>query len=169
MLQQTRASECHCCLMVKYLSQLHEQFISPVPLVQFNWYCERRGDNDEALTLGRDLINLLFSQRCLQTFFIFLSRAVASLADVFEKNEKKNKTTSVYRLSFLCHPGFNRYLLKCRAFSPPWSCTGVLSQFVSIVCTLNFLTQFVIHSFFYIRMLFFRPRLSILIFLPILG
>ena len=99
MLQQKRASECHCCLMVKYLSQLHEQFTSLVPLVQFNWYCERGGDNDYALTLGRDLINLLFSQRCLQTFFIFLSRAVASLADVFEKNEKKNKTTSVYRLS----------------------------------------------------------------------
>ena len=37
----------------------------------------------------------LFSQICLQSFFIFLSRA---LADVFEKNEKKNKTTSVYRL-----------------------------------------------------------------------
>ena len=72
MLQQTRASECHCCLMVKYLRQLHEQFISPVPLVQFNWYCERGGDNEDALTLGRDLINLLFSQRCLQTFFIFL-------------------------------------------------------------------------------------------------
>ena len=72
MLQQTRASECHCCLMVKYLSQLHEQFISSVPLVQFNWYCERGGDNEDALTLGRDLINLLFSQRCLQTFFIFL-------------------------------------------------------------------------------------------------
>ena len=54
MLQQTRASECHCCLMVKYLSQLHEQFISPVPLVQFNWYCERGGDNEDALTLGRE-------------------------------------------------------------------------------------------------------------------
>ena len=50
-----------------------------------------------------------FSRRCLQTFFIFLSRAPRSvslsltrfaraLADVFEKNEKKNKTTSVYRL-----------------------------------------------------------------------
>ena len=37
----------------------------------------------------------LFFQRCIQSFFIFLSRA---LADVFEKNEKKNKTTSVYRL-----------------------------------------------------------------------
>ena len=119
--------------MVKYLSQLHEQFISPVPLVQFNWYCERGGDNDYALTLGRDLINLLFSQRCLQTFFIFLSRAVASL----EKNEKKNKTTSVYRLSFLWQPGFNRHFLKCRAFSPPWPCTGVLSQFVILfaLCT----------------------------------
>ena len=37
----------------------------------------------------------LFSRICLQSFFIFLSRA---LADVFEKNEKKNKTTSGYRL-----------------------------------------------------------------------
>ena len=37
----------------------------------------------------------LFFQICLQSFLIFLSRA---LADVFEKNEKKNKTTSVYRL-----------------------------------------------------------------------
>ena len=36
-----------------------------------------------------------FFQRCLQTFFIFLSRAVA---DFFEKNGKKNKTTPVYRL-----------------------------------------------------------------------
>ena len=44
----------------------------------------------------------LFSQRCLQTFFIFLSRAPRSvslsltrfargLADVFEKNEEKPK------------------------------------------------------------------------------
>ena len=35
-------------------------------------------------------------------FFVALrvrSRALASLADVFEKNEKKNKTTSVYRLA----------------------------------------------------------------------
>ena len=72
MLQQTRDSKCHCCLIVKYSSQLHKQFISPIPLVQFNWYCERGGDNEDALTLGRDLINLLFSQRCLQTFFIFL-------------------------------------------------------------------------------------------------
>ena len=36
--------------VVKYLSQLQEQFISPIPLVQFNWYCDRGGDNDEALT-----------------------------------------------------------------------------------------------------------------------
>ena len=31
---------------------------------------------------------------------IFLPRA---LVDVFEKNGKKNKTTSVYRLSLMCH------------------------------------------------------------------
>ena len=128
--QQTRDSECHCCLTVKY------NYTSNLYLL-FHWYCERGGDNEDALTLGRDLINLLFSQRCLQTFFIFLSRAVASLADVFEKNEKKNKTTSMYRLSFLWQAGFNRHFLKCRAFSPPWSCTGVLSQFVILfaLCT----------------------------------
>ena len=53
MLQETHDSKYHCCLIVKYLSQLHKQFIPPIPLVQFNWYCERGGDNDEALTWGR--------------------------------------------------------------------------------------------------------------------
>ena len=102
MLQETHDSKCHCCLIVKYLSQLHKQFIPPIPLVQFNWYCERGGDNDEALTWGRGgggLNKTLVSQRCLQMFFIFLSRALRSfsrasfareLADVFEKNEKEN-------------------------------------------------------------------------------
>ena len=38
--------------------------------------------------------------------FLFLalhahSRTLASLAGVFEKNEKKNKTTSLYRLTFV--------------------------------------------------------------------
>ena len=105
MLQQTQDSKCHCCLIVKYIiSQLHKQFISPIPLVHFNWYCKHGGDNDEALTWGRDLINL-FSPKDVyrRSLFFFLavcahSRALASLADVFEKNEKKNKTTSVYRL-----------------------------------------------------------------------
>ena len=106
MLQQTRDSECHCCLIAKYLNQLHKQFIFPIPLVQFlNWYCERGGDNKEALTGGvggGGLNKPLFPQRCLQTFFIFLSRA---LADVFEKNEKKNKT-SVYMLLLLLRDSF---------------------------------------------------------------
>ena len=46
----------------------------------------------------------LFSQRCLQTLFIFLSHArfARELADVFEKNEKKkNKPRFVYKLSHL--------------------------------------------------------------------
>ena len=45
----------------------------------------------------------LFSQRCLQTLFIFLSRArfAHELADVFEKNEKKNKPRFVYKLTHL--------------------------------------------------------------------
>ena len=60
MLQQTRNSKCHRCLIVKYLSQLYKQFILSIPLVQFNWYCECGGDNNEALTWKRDLINLFF-------------------------------------------------------------------------------------------------------------
>ena len=80
MLQQTRDS------------QLHKQFISPVPLVQFNWYCERGVENDEALTWGRDLINLFFPKDVYRrSLFFFLalracSRVLASLADLFEKN-----------------------------------------------------------------------------------
>ena len=40
-----------------------------------------------------------------EEIFIFLSRALASLADVFEKNLKKNKTTSVYKLGERALPG----------------------------------------------------------------
>ena len=104
MLQQTRDSKCHCCLIVKYSSQLHKQFTSPIPLVQFNWYCERGGDNDKVLTWGRDLINLFFPKDVYRrSLFFFLalharSRTLASLADVFEKNEKKKKTMSLYKL-----------------------------------------------------------------------
>ena len=35
------------------------------------------------------------------SLFFFLARFARELADVFEKNEKKYKTTSVYRLSQL--------------------------------------------------------------------
>ena len=43
------------------------------------------------------------------------------------------------------------------------------TKFASISATNDIVLKFsVIHSFF-IRMLFFRPRLNILIFLPILG
>ena len=68
------------------------------------------------------------------------SRALALLADVFEKNEKKNKTTSVYRLQswpkgfgtlLLPPPLFGRKLVSDRQFTvvnmampgfppPPW-------------------------------------------------
>ena len=104
MLQQTRDSKSHCCLIVKYLSQLHKQFISLIPLVQFNWYCERGDDNDEALTWGRDLIKLVFPKDVYRRSLCFFltpharSRALSLLADVFEKNKKKGTTTSVYRL-----------------------------------------------------------------------
>ena len=92
MLQQTSDSACHCCLIVKYLSQLHKQFISSIPLVQFNRYCEHGGDNDEALTWTRDLINLFFPKDVYRRslfFFLALPARSHELADVFEKNEKK--------------------------------------------------------------------------------
>ena len=97
MLQQTHDSESQCCLIVKYLSQLHKQFISPIPLVKFNWYCKCGGDNDEALTWGRDLINL-FSPKDVyrRSLFFFLavrahSCALASLASspMFLKRMKR--------------------------------------------------------------------------------
>ena len=44
------------------------------PLLQFNWYCEREGDNDEALTWGRDLINLFFPKDFYRrSLFFFLT------------------------------------------------------------------------------------------------
>ena len=88
MLQQTHDSECHCYLIAKYLliSQLHKQFISPIPFVQFNWYCERGGDDDE-VTRGRDLIRNLFVPKDVyrRSLFFFLA-----LADVqFSKRTKR--------------------------------------------------------------------------------
>ena len=81
MLQQTRDLECHCCLSVKYFSQLHKQFMSPFLLVQFNWYRERGGDNDKALTCGRDLVNLFFPKDVYRhSFFFFLSSSAVVLA-----------------------------------------------------------------------------------------
>ena len=78
--------------VVKYLSHLHKQFISPIPLVQFYWYHERKGDNDETLTWTSDLINLFFPKDIYRHSFFFFSRFTRKLANVFEKNEKKNKT-----------------------------------------------------------------------------
>ena len=94
MLQQTCDSEWFDCKILKPIT--HAIYISnsigPIPLVQFNWYCKRGGDDDEALIyMGEGLNKPLFFQRCLQMFFIFLSR---DLANVLEKNKKKNKTTS---------------------------------------------------------------------------
>ena len=90
----------NCCwslLALKGLTQLHKQFVSPISLVQFNWYCKRRGDNDEELTWGRNLLNIYF-------FFLTLctcSRASRSLSHTrrcFQKEQEENKTTSMYRL-----------------------------------------------------------------------
>ena len=41
---------------------------------------------------------LIFLSRAPRSFSFGLARFAHALADVFEKNEKKNKTTSVYRL-----------------------------------------------------------------------
>ena len=52
----------------------------------------------EALTWGRDLIHLFFPKDVYRRslfFFLALRARSRALADVFEKNDKKNKTTSV--------------------------------------------------------------------------
>ena len=86
MLQQTLDSECHCYLIAKYLSQLHKQLISPISFVQFYWYCECGGDNDE-VTRRRDLIrNLLLPKDVYRrSLFFFLALADAQ----FSKRTKR--------------------------------------------------------------------------------
>ena len=90
----------NCCwslLALKGLTQLHRKFVSPISLVQFNWYCKCRGDNDAELTWGRNLLNIYF-------FFLALcscSRASRSLSRTrrcFRREREENKTTSMYRL-----------------------------------------------------------------------
>ena len=66
-------------------------------MVQFNWYCARVGDNDEALTWGRNFKITSFFPKMSKDVLHF-SFSLSALADVFENNEKKNKTTSAYRL-----------------------------------------------------------------------
>ena len=93
MLQQILNSKCQCCLIVKYLSQIHKQFISAVPLVQLNWYGECGGDNDEALKWGRDLINLFSPKDVYKRSLFFLLACCAhsrKLVDVFKKSNEKN-------------------------------------------------------------------------------
>ena len=68
---------------------------------RFNWYGERGGDNDEALTWGKNFINLLFLKNVYRrSLFFFLglragSRPLLALrthsrafGDIFEKSEK---------------------------------------------------------------------------------
>ena len=88
--QQTRDSECHCCLTVKhnYTSNLY---------LLFHWYCERGGDSDESLTWRRDLINLFSPKDVYRRALFFVlalcarSRAFASLASspMFSKRTKR--------------------------------------------------------------------------------
>ena len=92
MLQQTRNSECHFCLILS-LSQLHKQFMSPISLVQLNWYCESGGDNVKTLTWGRDFINLFFHKDVYRRSIFF----VLARSPIFSKRTKeKDKTTFVY-------------------------------------------------------------------------
>ena len=117
MLQQTHDTECHCCFIVKYLRESHKQFIAPIPLVQYNWYCERGGDNDEALQWGRDLTNLFLAKdvyRRYLFFFISLRARSCELVDVFEKNEKKNKTTKERLFLYFSFSRARRCFLKER-------------------------------------------------------
>ena len=75
---------------LKGLSQLHKQFVSSISLVQFNWYCKHRGDNDEELTWGRNLLNIYFFFLALST----CSRASRSLSRTrrcFRKEREENK------------------------------------------------------------------------------
>ena len=83
--QQTRDSECHCCLTVKY------NYTSNLYLL-FHWYCERGGDNDESLTWRRDLINL-FSPKDVysRALFFFLARSLRSRAHRCFRKERKEK------------------------------------------------------------------------------
>ena len=52
--------------------------------------------------MGEGLNKPLFFQTCMSTDVLYFSfwreRVARGLADVFEKTEKKNKTTSAYRL-----------------------------------------------------------------------
>ena len=55
-----------------------------------HWYIYRRGVIDRRfkwVVVGEE-----------ENSYFSFSRSASELADVFEKNEKKNKTTSVYRL-----------------------------------------------------------------------
>ena len=84
--QKTRDSQCHRCLIFCVLKccKIHEQ-----SLVQFNWCCEHEGDNDEALTWGRDLI-ILFSPK-MSADVLYFSFSRSALADFGkERKEKQN-------------------------------------------------------------------------------
>ena len=60
--------------------------MSPISLVQLNWYCESGGDNDKTLTWGRDLINLFFHKDVYRrSIFFFLARS-----PIFRKERKRN-------------------------------------------------------------------------------
>ena len=72
-----RDSECPS--VIAYLSQLHKQ------LVKFNWYRKSGGDDDKALTWGRDLINPFFPEYVYsRSLFFFLARS-----PMFSKRTKR--------------------------------------------------------------------------------
>ena len=88
MLQETHDSECHCCLIVKYLIQLRKQFTFLIRLVQFNWYGKQVRGNDEALTWGGNLINL-FSPKDVYKRSLFFFLVCSRAHQCFRKEQKE--------------------------------------------------------------------------------
>ena len=79
-----------CCKILKPITQAIS-FISPIPLVQFNWYLECGGDNDEALTWGRDLINLFFPKDVYKHSLFFFLTLPSWARQCFWKEQKEKK------------------------------------------------------------------------------
>ena len=75
-------------------------------------YFEKTYEIEKILPLNGEVPNFMLAflgYPFAPSFFIFLSR---ELTDVFEKNEKKSKTTSVYRLEVTI-PGKEKFCFCC--------------------------------------------------------
>ena len=106
-------------------------------------YGERRGNNDEALTWGRGLINLIFSKDVYRhSLFFFLARSPI----FFEKNEKKYKTKSVYRLvlKWTAKAFLHCYAVVHSLFCIDYECTNAVNLLTS--CRIHAFARFVLQS-----------------------